>query len=67
MAGGTQGPRRRRGVAEPPVMAWRAALVVAVCLGLGFCAGIRYERFIQVDRCLDAGGRFDRELGLCER
>ena len=38
-----------------------------VALGLAFWGGMRLERFLQVDRCLDAGGRFDHRRGWCER
>ncbi|HEX6141084.1 MAG TPA: hypothetical protein VFZ01_00075 [Geminicoccaceae bacterium] len=43
------------------------ALVVLVALGLAFWGGMRLERFLEVDRCLDAGGRFDHRRGWCER
>lgn len=67
MAAGTQGPGHHRNPARARQMGWRVGLVAVVCLGLGFCAGTRFERFMQVDRCLDAGGRFDAGRGLCER
>ena len=57
---GRSGRRRRARAA-------RLALVALVVLGLAFWGGMRLERFLEVDRCLDAGGRFDHQRGWCER
>ena len=40
------------------------ALVAAVILG--FVLGFKCYRFLEIDRCLDAGGRWDYPMGRCE-
>ena len=39
-------------------------LITLVLMGLAFYGGLKVERFIQVDRCLDAGGNISAR-GLC--
>jgi len=39
-------------------------LIAILCLGAGFAAGMKLDRAIQADRCLDAGGQVDGR-GLC--
>ena len=60
---GRSGRRRRARAARLAVV----ALVALAALGLSFWGGMRLERFLEVDRCLDAGGRFDHQRGWCER
>lgn len=41
---------------------WLAAVVVVMAL-LGYCTW----DYMVVDKCLDAGGRWDHKLGVCDR
>lgn len=43
---------------------WIVAVVVVVLMVVG---GLWARREFLIDRCLDAGGRWNQEAGACER
>jgi len=44
----------------------RLILVASIAGALGLWAGWELQTFIAIDGCLDAGGRYDYQRGLCE-
>lgn len=42
-------------------------LLVAMALVIGFCIGVKYQKFLYSDACLDLGGTLDHaRSGLCK-
>jgi hypothetical protein len=48
------------------VMSLRKIIILAVVLILLMAGGIWLRKQLQIDSCLDAGGRWNYEEGVCE-
>ena len=47
-------------------MSNRAKLVIGIAFAVGAASGFWGRGQLQVDRCLDAGGRWSEARGICE-
>lgn len=58
--------RARNRLAAPVRKSLIGTLIALILLAAGLVLFIRCSRFMEIDRCLDAGGRWNAETESCE-